>query len=226
LSGFTGSQKRTISSKQVIVTTKLKNVLQPDIQRVEKEAKKALASVCPILGIKYNDPIKIRIVKEAISSSIGGVITLDINRIKAKKAPIVHEVTHIIAEHDDNRFFAEGLAIYFQERFGEDDHGQFSTKHRSLYDWVKAYKDRLMPLKYLSNNNDIFRQLGTEKRKIAYLEAGSFFSFLVEKYGERKLRDLHNASTLNYKKIYGRSLKELEFQWKMHILGTVKLQTR
>ena len=66
-------------------------------------------------------------------------------------------------------------------------------------------------------NNEIFGQIETEQRKLAYLTAGSFISFLVEKYGEQKLADLHNSRTLNYKRVYGKEIYELEAEWKSHV---------
>lgn len=214
----TAAKAADINDSLVKVSTDLAKVKQSDIKRVKKEAVTALNSVSPILGINCNETINIRIVKGGISNSLGGVISLDINRIRKKNAPVVHEVTHIITrKHKRNRFFAEGLAIYFQERFGEDDHGQFSTKRRSLDDWVRSYKKNLIPIGYLINNNNIFRQVGNKERKIAYLEAGSFINYLVETYGEEKLKGLYNTHDLNYEKIYGLSIDELEIEWKKHI---------
>ncbi|MEJ2333414.1 MAG: hypothetical protein P8Y08_11645 [Desulfobulbaceae bacterium] len=71
----------------------------------------------------------------------------------------------------------------------------------------------------LKHDNEIFRQVGTEQRRIAYLEAGSFTNFLVVKYGEQKLAELHNSMSLNYKQVYGKEIEKLEVEWKNYVLG-------
>jgi len=71
----------------------------------------------------------------------------------------------------------------------------------------------------LSSSNDIFRQVGTEERKIAYIEAGSFFGFLIQTYGEQKVRALHNSLSLDYEKVYGKNLGELEKEWRKHLFS-------
>ena len=84
---------------------------------------------------------------------------------------------------------------------------------------MKNHENELMHIAKLKNDNDIFRQVGTEQRRIAYIEAGPFFNFLVVKYGEKKLSDLHNSESLNYKTVYGKNIKELEVEWKSYVLG-------
>ncbi|MFC1844860.1 peptidase MA family metallohydrolase [Thermodesulfobacteriota bacterium] len=145
-----------------------------------------------------------------------GIVSLSISHLKDKSAPIIHEVTHILANHKYNSFYSEGLAVYFQERFGES-HG-FPNFSLSLDALVKNYEDQLLRISQLHNDNEIFEMIGTEQRKIAYIEAGSFINFLVEKYGEKKLADLNNSSSLNYKKIYGKEMNALEAEWKNHVL--------
>jgi len=206
-----------ILDSQITVSTKLKDVSQSDLEEVKREVWKALKSIPPILGIAYKKIIKINIVDYGICNTKGGIVFLPISHVRDKSADIIHEVTHIIAKHENNSFFSEGLAVYFQERFGEY-HG-FPNFSVPLDDLVRNHEDQLMYITKLNNDNEIFRQVGTERRKIAYIEAGSFFNFLVVKYGEQKLADLHNSRTLNYKKVYGKEIKELEVEWISYVFG-------
>ena len=86
---------------------------------------------------------------------------------------------------------------------------------------VRNNKDQLLSISQLTKNNEIFEQVGTERRRMAYIEAGSFINFLVEKYGEQKLADLHNSRYLNYNKVYGKNIKELEVEWRAYVLATL-----
>ena len=201
---------------QIAVSPELQGLTPAEIEAIKKEVRAALNSVSQILGIEYKGKTEIRIVDGEICYANDGIISFSISHIKDKSAPIIHEVTHILANHKYNNFYSEGLAVYFQERFGEN-HGfpNFST---SLDTLVKSYKNQLLNISQLHNDNKIFEMLGSEQRKIAYIEAGSFIHFLVEKYGEKKLADLNNSSSLNYKKIYGKELNALETEWKNHVL--------
>jgi hypothetical protein len=202
---------------QITVSTKLKDVSQSDIESVKKEIRKALTSIPPILGIEYKKNINIKIVDYGICYAKGNIITVPISHVSDKSAAIIHEVTHVIAKHENNSFFSEGLAVYFQERFGEF-HG-FPNYSVPLDDLVRQHKDQLLQIAELKSDNEIFRQLETERRRIAYIEAGSFMNFLVVKYGEQKLAELHNSSSLNYKQVYRKEIEKLEVEWKNYVLG-------
>jgi hypothetical protein len=208
---------KEIQDSQIVISTKLKDVSESDIERVRREAEIALESIPPILGIEYKKKIKIKIVEKGICNARGGIISLPIWHVRNKRSPIVHEVTHIIAEkHRDNRFFSEGLAEFFQVKFGEDAGGITYYKepqYLSLDSLVIKYKDDLISLYYLKHKNDVFRQIKSKNRKLAYTEAGSFIKFLFEVYGEHKLHDLYHSRTLDYEKLYGKNIQELESEW-------------
>ena len=209
--------RNDMPDSQITVSTKLNDVSQSEIESVKKETRKALNFIPPILGIDYKKKINIKIVDYGICNANRGVVSVPIAHIRDKSAAIIHEVTHIIAKHESNSFFSEGLAVYFQERFGE--YQVFPNFSVPLDELVRNHEDQLVQITNLNNDNEIFRQVGTERRRIAYIEAGSFFNYLVVKYGEQKLADLHNSRTLNYKKVFGKKIKELEVDWKRYVLG-------
>jgi len=204
------------SEAQIMVSTELKNISQDEIDGVKKEAWTALKFIPPILGINYKKEIEIKIVDRGrICNTIGGIVSLLITHIRDKSAPIIHEVTHVLTKHEHNGFFSEGLAVYFQERFG--DNPAFPNFFEPFDDLMRKNKNQYIPITQLINDNEIFGQVETEQRKLAYLAAGSFISFLVEKYGEQKLANLHNSRTLNYKRVYVKEIYELEAEWKSHV---------
>jgi hypothetical protein len=216
---------KDIQNSQIVISTKLKDVSAYDTERVRKEAEKALNSIPPILGFEYKKKIQIEIVDNGIcrTTSEGHIVLLPIWHIKNKRAAIIHEVSHaIVRKHEDNSFFSEGLAEFFQVKFGEDIAGVAYYEeplHLSLDDLVRKHRDNLIPLSYLRNNNEVYLPLDPGKRKLPYIEAGSFIKFLYEVYGNQKLQDLYGTWTLNYKKIYGKNFKELETEWLKYVVG-------
>jgi len=202
---------------QIVVSTKSADVTEDDIEAVSGELKNAIKFIPQILGVKNRKTIKINIVDEGICHTQEDIIFLPIQHIRGKSAAIVHELTHIIARHENNSFFSEGLAVYFQEKYGNLK--SFPDFSIPLDDSLRNHKGQLINLSTLKNDNEIFEQFGTEKRRLAYIEAGSFINYLVVKFGEKKLTDLSKSSSLNYKHIYGKTFEELETDWKNFVFG-------
>lgn len=213
------SDSKEVQDSRIKIYSKLKDIPESEIERIKKEAIKALYAIPPVLDIEYKKKIKIEIVEKGICRTTreGHIVKLPIWHIKNKRAPIVHEVTHVVArKHIDNKFFSEGLAILFQNKFGEDKGGIVYYKepqYLSLDSLVIKYRDDLISLYYLKHKNEVFRKIKSANRKLAYIEAGSFFKFLYEVYGEHKLQDFYNSRSLDYEKVYGKNIKELEAEW-------------
>jgi hypothetical protein len=224
LTTYAFTSTKDIQNSQIIISTELKDVSGADIERVRKEAEKALNSIPPILGFEYKKKIQIEIVDNGICRTTpdGHVIFLPLWHIKNKRAAIIHEVSHaIVRRHENNSFFSEGLAEFFQAEFGEDIAGVAYYKeplHLSLDDLVIKHRDNLISLSSLRNNNGFYIPLDPETRKLPYIEAGSFIKFLYEVHGGRKLQDLYDTWTLNYEKVYGKKFKELETEWLNYVL--------
>jgi len=204
---------------QIKIKTTLRGVTESDIGRVRKEAGKGLHAIPLILGFEFKEKIIIEIVDNGICRTTPDehIIFLPLWHIKNRRAAIIHEVSHaIVRRHENSSFFSEGLAEFFQVKFGEDTAGAAyygEPLHLSLDDLVIKHRDNLIPLADLKNNNDVYLPIDQEKRKLAYIEAGSFVNFLYEIHGERKLQDLYGSETLNYERVYGKNVEELEVEW-------------
>ena len=232
------ADSKDTQDSRIIVSTKLKDVSQSDIERVKKEAEIALNSIPPILGVEYKKDIKIKIVDKGSCKITNGIVLLPLRHVKNKRAPIIHKVSQLIVKKPsrpaweggvDDRFFRVGLAVFFQDKFGEDkEFFNYKEPSLSLNDLVIMHRDNLFSLYYLNHKTKIFgykykiKMFGKKtfwkaepkNRKIAYIEAGSFISFLYEKYGDQKFKDLYKTSLpADYEKVYGKSIQELENEW-------------
>jgi hypothetical protein len=202
---------------RITVSSELQDISTADIENVKREVRVALGAIPQILGVSSYKATNIQIVESGICYATDGTVSLSVDHIRDSSAPIIHEVTHILANHGQNSFFSEGLAVYFQERFGRTS--GFPNFSVPLDELVRYHQGQLLGLQQLFNDNEIFGQVGTEQRRLAYIEAGSFINFLVEKYGEQKLAELHNSKNLDFKKVYGKKLRELEREWNNHVFG-------
>jgi hypothetical protein len=76
-------------------------------------------------GPTWQQPIRIhvdrayRISRALVPAFLGnrGLMEMPLRHVRAHTGALVHEIVHIYAPHD-NRFLAEGLAVYLQERLG------------------------------------------------------------------------------------------------------------
>ena len=119
----------------------------------------------------------------------------------------------------DDKLYRFGLGVFFQEKFGEDKNFfNYDIPDLSLHSLVRMHRDNLMPLYYLKHKRWTRVQVTPEIKEIFYIEAGSFISFLYEKYGDQKFKDLYKTSLpADYKKVYGKSIQELENEWRVEL---------
>lgn len=141
------------------------------------------------------------------------------------EAPLVHETTHILVD-SPHPILREGLATAMEERFGTlKTHPTYGI---SLNEWMYALEcaDRRIPLSVLESMD--WRGGPWETNLVAYVESGSFLSFLIDTYGieeiVRTLKWTQRAGQVALGRIceirFQRRLKELEETWIDHISGS------
>ena len=146
-----------------------------------------------------------------------GWIQMPLSRVNS--GALLHEIVHNYAPNN-NRFFQEGLAVYLQDKIGGNP--AFPIFGENLH--VLA-RDGLSTVTSLRSLNSVRfpRRLGTVMHeRTAYILAGSFVGFLIEKYGLPKFKNLYE--TESYDRVYGKSLEILEREWRSSIQEKIKAQ--
>lgn len=224
------SQKYSIS-----VISENGDISNTDKAYIEKEAQNSIDKISHYWQFKNKNKQDITIhIQDGFSYTNGTDIFLKNPLVKYKKAPITHEMTHCLMNlepsvNGDNAFFNEGTAILMAELYGPKNNFQYFDSTTSRYIFTNAKQavvgiKNLIDLKSLENNYDIFENISDSPTKVerlnrnkAYAEAGSFFLFLNDKYGQAKLKDFYYSQTkLNFKGIFGESLNNLEIEWKSY----------
>lgn len=152
-----------------------------------------------------------------------GEVMFPAHRVNEARAAISHEITHVIAPNQ-NRFLAEGLAVYVQARFGTNPaYPNFGTRLNTA---VQPYLGTvsLSTLDLISTPERLEIE-NVIDGKGAYLIAGSFVQFLIERYGIEKFKALYALTPLRiykkgfggrparWEKVYGKNLPALEREW-------------
>jgi len=165
-------------------------------------------------AIRINVSSSYRISRALVPGYFGnrGFMEMPLRRVWDNTGALLHEIVHIYAPHS-NRFLAEGLAVYLHAKlagnpafpnFGEDLH-RFAV--RSLSGVVS-----LESLNGVRTPRPLSTVMGEQT---AYVLAGSFVGFLIERYDLRLFRNLYE--TESYEKVYGKSLDILEKEWRLSI---------
>jgi hypothetical protein len=175
-------------------------------------------------GNTWNDLIRIhvdssyQISKALIPAYRGdrGFMEMPLISVKRNSGPLLHEIVHIYAPND-NRFLAEGLAVYLQYKLGgnltsfmgENTLDDLVRDRISESDSLQVYNKVRTPRPLGINLQDV------DGRKTAYIVGGSFVGYLIEQYGLQKFKDVYESD--DYSKIDGKSLEIFEKEWRDYL---------
>jgi hypothetical protein len=120
-----------------------------------------------------------------------------------------HEFTHIMAYDawgsSTEWWLGEGVAVAAGRWNGADVDAYTKCLHTA---------GKLMPLGTIV---PALRNPDDRTGRVAYPEAGSFVRFLIDRYGREKIARMYSAGAAALPGIYGRSLIELEAEWRQHL---------
>jgi hypothetical protein len=173
-------------------------------------------------GDTWNETIRInvsssyRISRALVPGYFGkrGFMEMPLRGVRDNTGPLLHEIVHIYAPNS-NRFLAEGLAVYVHTKLGGnpafpnfgEDLRRSAVRSLSEVNSLEAL-NRVRTPRPLSSVMD---------EKLAYVLAGSFVGFLIERYGLPLFRSLYETD--HCEQVYGKSLETLEREWRLSLQG-------
>jgi hypothetical protein len=166
--------------------------------------------------IRINVSSSYRISRALVPGYFGnrGFMEMPLRRVRDNTGALLHEIVHIYAPNN-NRFLAEGLAVYLQTKLGGNPaFPNFGEDLRRLAVRLLSGVKSLEALNGVRTPRPLSSVMDEET---AYVLAGSFVGFLIEGYGLPVFRSLYE--TENYGKVDGKSLDTLEKEWRLSIQG-------
>jgi hypothetical protein len=154
-----------------------------------------------------------------VSHSHGGQGAIELYWVHELRAPIVHELTHVLAGYTsaNGHWTQEGFASYMQDRYGEDV--AFPTQ-RMAHALVKVIREEGRFLPMLEVMRDRGRRtyfgLGTPSdRWLAYTQSTSLCRYLIETYGAERFFTLYDRpfEAMDFTAVYGKSAEGLIDEW-------------
>jgi hypothetical protein len=178
--------------------------------------------VAEFWGATWNEPIRInvsssyRISRALVPGYFGnrGFIEMPLRTVRDNTSALLHEIVHVYAPNG-NRFLAEGLAVYLHTKLAGNP--AFPNFGEELRRGAARALPGLSSLKALNAVRTPRPLSDVMKEDAAYILAGSFVEFLVDRYNLASFRRLYETD--DYEKSYGKSLDTLEKEWRMNILG-------
>jgi hypothetical protein len=188
-------------------------------------------------GPSFEEPILVKVTDERGPSMAlvpgwrgeRGTMLMPVQRVKSNDAASLHELVHIYAPNG-NRFLAEGLSVYAHEALrGRPAHPNFG---RDLHEMARERTEKisLAVLDKVPTPNDLGRQAEPVE---AYVAAGSFVRFLVERHGMEQFRALYDLTPLipnkraagspeRWRTVYGQPLEDLEAAWRQFLKDEIR----
>ena len=141
--------------------------------------------------------------------------------VRSRTAAIEHEVTHVFAPNA-NRFLAEGLATYAHEHLGGAK--AYPNNGVDLHQAARRFADADLTALERIATPERLQQPGLDEPS-AYIVAGSFVRFLIERYGLDAFRHLYDSTPLaahkreagdphRWQSVYGKEIAALTDDWR------------
>jgi hypothetical protein len=171
-------------------------------------------------GSTWNETIRInvsssyRISRSLVPDHFGntGFMEMPLRRVRDNTSALLHEIVHIYAPNN-NRFLAEGLAVYLHTKLGGNP--AFPNFGEDLRRSAVRSLSGVKSLEALNGVRTPRPLSSVIDEEAAYVLAGSFVGFLIERYGLPHFRSLYE--TANYEKVYGRSFDTVENEWRLSL---------
>jgi hypothetical protein len=162
-------------------------------------------------AIRIHVDASYRISRALVPAYLGnrGFIEMPLRGVRNRDGALLHEIVHVYAPNE-NRFLAEGFAVYLHQKLAANP--AFPNYGKPLHAEAQRHVDAIASLAELNGVRTPKRLGGSLGEEAAYLLAGSFVGFLIEQYGLGAFRKLYEGGS--YETTYGKSLDELEKEWR------------
>ncbi len=215
---------------------------EKEIDKIAEQRERGFREICRFLGKDSDVRIRMILFEDGVTKYLHtghqgagwafGNTVVEIYNEKQRLNPY-HETTHVLMRPYGSppALFNEGLAVYMSERLGAHALDAMGGGESSIYERVRELsgKGELIELEELLTYTEIGS--GETNPPVAYPEAASFVKFLIETYGKerflkayRTLRNSNDKATQQQnvkalETIYGKSLDELNNEWKRAFLS-------
>ncbi len=206
------------------------NVSQEELEDIKLKTIEAYDFILESIKNNYERASEINIyLKEGTERSSASKTTIHLFKSHGYSFPLVHELTHSLLgigkgfDHNAHGHLTqEGLAEYMQYEIGELNDLLYNIPvHKKMKYLIERNKNiPLYKLVDLKIEQNIFFWNAVDEQEntliwIGYVQAGSFVTYLIDKYGFENFSSIYNHPELNkqVKFIYNKSIEELEKEW-------------
>lgn len=150
-----------------------------------------------------------------------------LHRLGQDRAPVLHELTHVVAGYDRSRghWSQEGFASFVQDSFGGNNAYPTYKRPDGLAKIIFS-KDELVPMAAVMADRSRQKYFGKQNpwvRWHAYAQSSAFVGYLIGKYGTTPFHAIYNRAVedMDFEAAFGQSKDALIADW----LGSISRQT-
>ncbi|HUW20396.1 MAG TPA: hypothetical protein VMW16_13950 [Sedimentisphaerales bacterium] len=214
---------------------------EKEIEKIARDREAGYGAICEFLGKDSQVKIKLILFEDEKTKWFEtghqgrgwayGNTTVEVYNQQEQLDPY-HETTHVLMGSLGNppALFNEGFAVYMSERLGAHALEDLGGRQATIYERARELKTKgeWIELEELI----AYTEIGSVESRppVAYAEAAAFVKFLIDNYGKEKFlraykklkssdnEKVHKRNVKRLAGIYGKSLEELEKQWKDALL--------
>lgn len=206
--------RKTVDNINII--SNASSISEKQVYDLALQAKREYEKISKFLGVAYHN-INIVIGNYTHSRTLYNTRTIEIPSalVPKRNVPTAHEITHVITGNP-NLLLSEGLGVYVQDKFGENDvypNYGFDVHELTVKGAKELFQNRMPNL----NTATLYIRdypIGDKRRSLGYIMAGSFVRYLIEEVFNADIkRFMGMYYAVDYKGHTGKSFGELEKAW-------------
>ncbi|NKB48380.1 MAG: hypothetical protein GKS02_03335 [Alphaproteobacteria bacterium] len=180
------------------------------------------------LGVDIDDapyPITVRARPGRGLSHINRRGEIVLYRLRQDRAPILHELTHVVAGYDRSKghWSQEGFASFVQDSFGGNNAYPTYKQPEDLARIIFS-KDEMLPMADVMadrNRQKYFGKQDAWRRWQAYAQSSAFVGYLIGKYGTTPFHAIYNRAVedMDFDDAFGQPKDKLIADWIETLFG-------
>ncbi len=181
--------------------------------QLRRNVETAIHDVTQYFDTTYQDTLQVYVYESGRMEAHHHIIYVDKASVGDKRG-IIHETTHAILGMRASSFEIEGMAEFVSNKL--TNVGKlYKKRYLKLMD---EYDFQIFSIRFLIANDQLFLSDNGNTR-YAYAQAGLFYQFLEERYGKKKLMELHKLGLGKIEQVYGANVDSLDYLWHKWMFG-------
>ncbi len=175
---------------------------------LRKNLEWAIDSVTAFLDQPFKDTLQVIVFEKGYVGGGGKRLQIGKERLNDRNA-MVFGIPQVLTKFPSYLFKTAGLSVLMQRQFTRKE-----PHYLDILTYLLNNEAAILPIDSLMNNSMLYISRDTGLRRIAFVEAGSFYQYLLERGGLEKFREFYRGGLDGFVTLYGAPVDSLDAQWR------------